>query len=165
MYPCDFTEIHAFEVLTDLLQIPKPFDEKNNRADENRDSRRTKQTPGIPGWMLKRIKVYNKMVADVDDPETASVNITRFIKDELKLKAEDAVIVKLDIDGGEWPILVRWLNDPEMAKIVDEIFVEIHYNHESMYNFNWHRFSHARSEAKRLLADLRWKGFYAHFWP
>ncbi|CAM6102223.1 unnamed protein product [Calypogeia fissa] len=165
MYPCDFSEIVAFEVRSNLLQIPKPFDEKKNVAAENAGSRRTKGTPGIPGWMLKRIKVYNKLVSHKDDENSGSVNITRFIKHELKLKPEDAVVVKMDIEGSEWPVLTSWLNDPEMVQIVDEIFVEVHYKHSSMYNFNWHRFGKARGEAKRLLADLRWKGFYAHFWP
>lgn len=34
-----------------------------------------------------------------------SVNIVRFIKEELKLTASDAVIVKMDIDYGEWSVL------------------------------------------------------------
>lgn len=33
------------------------------------------------------------------------VNITRFILDELRLTPEDAVIVKMDVEGAEWDIL------------------------------------------------------------
>jgi len=33
------------------------------------------------------------------------VNIVRFIKEELKLTEADAVIVKMDIDYGEWSVL------------------------------------------------------------
>ncbi|KAG6553105.1 hypothetical protein Mapa_005443 [Marchantia paleacea] len=165
MYPCDFTEIHAFERRFDLLQIPKGFPEKDNWVDENPAARRTRARPGIPSWILKRIKVYNKFVSDADDLDTFAVNITRFMKEELKLTARDTVIVKMDIEDSEWPILMRWLNDPEMVGIVDEIFVEVHYNHSSMFSYNWNKFKHQRHEAKKLLADLRSKGYYIHFWP
>ncbi|KAL2641938.1 hypothetical protein R1flu_009525 [Riccia fluitans] len=165
MYPCDFTEIHAFERRLDLLRIPSGFSEKDNWVAENPAARRTKARPGIPAWILKRIKVYNQFVADKDDLDTSSINITRFIKEELNLTAEDTVIVKMDIEDSEWPILERWLNDVEMVQIIDEIFVEVHYNHKSMFNYNWNKFTHQRHQAKRLLADLRWKGYYVHFWP
>ncbi|CAM6094560.1 unnamed protein product [Calypogeia fissa] len=52
-------------------------------------------------WMLKRIKVYNKFVSLKDDENSGSVNITRFIKHELELKPEDAVVVKMDIEGNQ----------------------------------------------------------------
>ncbi|KAL3678197.1 hypothetical protein R1sor_021153 [Riccia sorocarpa] len=165
MYPCDFTEIYAFEKKLDLLIIPSGFSEQDNWAVGATGAERTKARPGVPSWIRKRIKVYNEFVSDVDDPDVSAVNITRFIKQELKLTAEDAVMVKMDIEDSEWPVLERWLNDGEMVQIVDEIFVEVHYNHSSMFNFNWNKFTHERNQAKRLLANLRWKGYYIHFWP
>ncbi|CAM6029711.1 unnamed protein product [Sphagnum balticum] len=45
----------------------------------------------------------------------------------------------MDIEGRGWPILESWLKDPQMAEIVDKLFVEIHYNHSSssMSEFKW----------------------------
>ncbi|KAJ7519629.1 hypothetical protein O6H91_20G047200 [Diphasiastrum complanatum] len=167
MYPCDFTEVHAFEINSKLLKKPeKGFPEKENWADATANSTRVKRMPGVPQWMLDRITTYNKYVSDADNEGNQAINITRFIKEDLKLSAQDFVLVKMDIEGSEWPILNNWMDDPEMPHIIDELFVEIHYSHPSMTAYNWDAFKpKSRDEAKRLLADLRWKGFYAHFWP
>nr|ABR17281.1 unknown [Picea sitchensis] len=168
MYPCDFTEIHAFEVDSKLLQKPNPpgFDEERNVAQMNPSSFNVRVTPQPPQWMVDRIQLHYSFVSDGDDKASNAVNITRFMKEELRLKATDTVVVKMDIEGSEWPILRRWLSDPEMPLIVDELFVEIHYNHPSMWDYHWFRFGNiTRQNAKELLADLRWHGFYAHFWP
>ncbi|KAG0609945.1 hypothetical protein M758_7G026400 [Ceratodon purpureus] len=164
MYPCDFTEVHAWEVTNGLFRIPTPaFNEDTNWSPENSHSTRVVDTPQVPDWMTDRIKLYNAYVADFDGEST--VNITRFMKEDLKLTAEDTVVVKMDIEGAEWPILERWVNDPEMADIIDELFVEVHYKHASMYDFQWSMFSHSREEAHKLLASLRARGFFAHPWP
>eukprot|EP00246_Nothoceros_aenigmaticus_P009798 TRINITY_DN2567_c0_g2_i1.p2 TRINITY_DN2567_c0_g2~~TRINITY_DN2567_c0_g2_i1.p2 ORF type:complete len:352 (-),score=51.82 TRINITY_DN2567_c0_g2_i1:346-1401(-) len=167
MYPCDFTEIHAFERNAKLLKVPSvPFDERSNFEAPNTRALRLKKRAQFPQWMLDRVRVYYNFVSDQDDESSAAVNITRFIKEELKLKAEDTVVVKMDIEGAEWAILKRWMNDPEMVAIVDELFVEIHYDDKSMWDFHWRRFTpKTRIDAKKLLAELRWKGIYAHFWP
>lgn len=167
MYPCDFTEIHAFESNAHRLQKPsRGFDEEANIMDPNAWSYMTKVTPEATQWMLDRIKVYHKLVGDEDDTASNSINITRFIKEELQLKATDTVVVKMDIEGSEWPVLRRWINDAEMPKIIDELFVEVHYNHPSMANFGWESNGEITKEnAKEMLGDLRWHGFFAHFWP
>lgn len=164
MYPCDFTEVHAWEVSSNLFRIPSPaFNEDMNWSPENSHSIRVNRTPEVSDWMTARIKLYNAFVSDADGEN--AVNITRFMKQELKLTAADAVVVKMDIEGAEWPILERWLHDPEMVDIIDELFVEVHYNHPSMFDFHWNLFSHSREEAHKLLASLRAKGFFVHAWP
>ena len=166
MYPCDFTEVHAFEVRDGWFVIPEPgFNETANERPENSRALRVNAVPGVPEWMLKRIKLYNNFVSDFDDEKTNSLNITRFIKETLNLKASDAVVVKMDIESAEWPILKRWLEDPEMADIVDELFVEIHYRHPSMLAYHWNKFKHTRDEATNLMAGLRSKGYFIHAWP
>ena len=57
------------------------------------------------------------------------------------------------------------MEDPAMPRIVDELFVEVHYAHKTMTNYNWMRFQHTREEAVDLLQALRRKGFYVHTWP
>lgn len=164
MYPCDFTEVHAWEVSNGLFRIPSPgFNEDSNWSPENPHSTRVTVTPQVPDWMANRIAQYNTFVADSDSD--TSINITRFMKEDLKLKAEDTVVVKMDIEGAEWPILQRWINDPEMASIIDELFVEVHYTHPSMFDFGWNLFTHPREEAHKLLANLRARGYFAHAWP
>lgn len=166
MYPCDFTELHAFEITPNLLRLPDiPYDELNNTAEANPMSYVVNQVPGFPSWMLNRMKFYNKLVSDEDDDTTGALNITRFIKETLKLKSSDTVVVKMDIEGSEWPILKRWMDDPEMSEIIDELFVEIHYNHPSMAHYGWGVFPHTRDQATHLLAGLRSKGFFVHPWP
>eukprot|EP00249_Psilotum_nudum_P036393 c7041_g1_i2 orf=444-944(-) len=166
MYPCDFTEIHAFEARPRSWRAPKKgFEEQFNLVEAN-NSIRVKQKPGIPQWMLDRISVHFKIVANEDDEGKGVIDISRFIKDELMLKPTDTVVVKMDIEGNEWPILRRWIEDPDMPHIVDELFVEVHYAHPSMSAFDWNNFMPTtREDAKRLLADLRWRGFYVHAWP
>lgn len=167
MYPCDFTEIHAFEFSPHWLQKPSQgFDEQANLRDGSPWSFMTKATPEVPQWMLERINIHYNLVGDEDDKAKKSINITRFIKEELQLKATDTVVVKMDIEGSEWPVLKRWNDDPEMPNIIDELFVEVHYNHPSMHVYGWHNFGQiTRQNAKDILGDLRWHGFFVHFWP
>lgn len=169
MYPCDFTEVHAFEINAALLRFPEvPFQEDGNKLEEeNPGAVVVKETPGIPAWQLNRMKFYNALVSDADgEGETKAVNITRFMKESLKLSAADTVVVKMDIEGSEWEILERWLDDPEMVDIVDELFVEIHYDHPTMKSF-WFDFfqNRTREQATHLLAGMRQKGFFVHAWP
>lgn len=166
MYPCDFTEVHAFEVHTGWFVVPEHgFNESGNWRPENGQAVRVNEVPGVPDWMLKRIKVYNMFVNDFDDEKTNSVNITSFMLETLNLKASDTVVVKMDIESAEWPILTRWLEVPAMADIIDELFVEIHYRHSSMVAYHWNKFRHTRDEATNLIAGLRSKGYFIHAWP
>lgn len=168
MYPCDFTEVHAFEVNPRSWRPPKAgFSEEGNRlARISNNSLLVRKKPGIPKWMLDRIHIHYKLASHRDDKKRGLVNMTRFIKEELKLSREDAVVVKVDIEGSEWPLLQAWMEDAEMPAIVDELFVEVHYAHPSMRAFGWDSFAPiTRQDAKNLLADLRWRGFYAHAWP
>lgn len=62
-------------------------------------------------------------------------------------------------------VLDDWLRRLEMAQIVDELFVEIHYRHPSMLDYGWGQFTHTWEEAAQLMAELRAKGFFVHAWP
>lgn len=167
-YPLDFTEIHAFERVEGRFQIPDAATSNGDLSPISSASRKRKTKAGplpIPPWQLRRIKAYNQYVGIKDDPAKHVINITRFMKEQLGLTADDTVIVKMDIESAEWDILPVWLKDPEMPRIIDELFVEVHYRHPSMRSFGWHMFSHTRDEATQLLTSLRAAGFYAHPWP
>ncbi len=109
------------------------------------------KTPEIPKWMIKRMHIYNSLVSDFDDESTNIVNITRFIKETLKLKATDTVVVKMDIEGNEWSILEKWLADSDMVDIIDELFVEVHYYHPSV---RWDNKDHTRDQASHLCSPM-----------
>lgn len=57
-----------------------------------------------------------------------------------------------------------WLEDPELPYIIDELFVEIHYQHPTMWPQFWNR-GPPREKALEMYQSLRDKGFYAHPWP
>ncbi|KAH9317255.1 hypothetical protein KI387_019024, partial [Taxus chinensis] len=134
MYPCDFTEVHAFEINPSLWRAPtEPFHEDANLLPGQRSNPiRVNSTPSIPEWMMERVKIHYQLVSDHDDPSTNSIDISRFMKKELQLTTADTVVVKMDIEGAEWGILRKWMDDPEMPLIVDELFVEVHYANPSM---------------------------------
>jgi hypothetical protein len=55
MCPCDLTEIHAFEVHDQLLDLPEEEgnEKRKNYAPDNDKALRVKERFGIPQWMLK----------------------------------------------------------------------------------------------------------------
>eukprot|EP00850_Spirogloea_muscicola_P013200 SM000088S23741 [mRNA] locus=s88:480049:482060:+ [translate_table: standard] len=166
-YPLDFTELHVFEIKKGLFRIPKHRHADVDDLAMDASSRVQGSPFPIPDWQLDRIKSYRYMVSHEDVPAQNKVNITRVMKEELKLTADDTVIVKMDIEGSEWPLLGQWMESPDMVDIVDELFVEVHFHHPSMTNFHWtsDHFTHTREEAVNLIQDLRDRGFFAHNWP
>ncbi|CAI7756012.1 unnamed protein product [Closterium sp. NIES-54] len=170
MYPLDFTEIHAVEARPDVFQTPSPTTPKvlaNGLGLNSRLRPRRGGPADFPKWLLQRVHPYNFYVSSKDNQERNMVNVTRWFLEDLKLKEEDSVVVKMDIEGHEWAILQHWLSNPRMAAIVDELFVEVHYHHPTMTEFTWTapKFNHTRQDTTRLLTDLRKAGFYVHPWP
>jgi hypothetical protein len=45
----------------------------------------------------------------------------------LRLHEEDFVVIKMDIEGGEYDCLEALISEPELTKVVDELFVEVGY--------------------------------------
>lgn len=166
MYPLAFTEVHAWEAAPGVFKVPPFQAERCLDLGMDKYGRVEARCGAIPNHVINKIHAYEQFVDSKDDPEhkPAKVNITRIMKDELKLRPEDSVIVKMDIEGAEWRILPAWLEDPDMPLIVDELFVEIHYEDKSQAAWPTSK-GPSRAAALRLLNDLRAKGFYAHYWP
>ncbi|CAI5535315.1 unnamed protein product, partial [Closterium sp. Naga37s-1] len=112
-YPLDFTEVHVFEVKKGLFLLP-PRQTQNDEAQypEIQPRKRLEKVsvfwrgdepPPVPNWMADRIHIYNDFVDNTDYHK--HVNITRFIKDVLRLTAGDTLVVKMDIEGKEWDVL------------------------------------------------------------
>ncbi|GJP32642.1 hypothetical protein CLOM_g17253 [Closterium sp. NIES-68] len=167
MYPLDFTEVHAVEVKPTVFQPPAGLKELNSMAMDRKSHvlQARSDFSAFPAWLIKRVHAYNFFVSTADNPEQNTVNATRWLLEELKLTAGDSVVVKMDIETSEWGIFEEWLTMPEMPKIVDELFVEIHYSHPSMAGFNWSNFPKTREQAGDIFNRLRAAGFYAHAWP
>ncbi|KAL2645318.1 hypothetical protein R1flu_012905 [Riccia fluitans] len=159
-YPCDFTEVYAFEKHPNVLSLPGGWNEELNWVERPGWQKIRSRAGWVPSWLVQRMKIYNKAVG-LEDSRT-TVNITRFLKDELKLAPEDSVVVKIDIEGAEWPILYQWVKDTQLPKIIDELFVEVHYYHVDN-NLLWVK-QWSRENTTRMLAELRWKGWYVHYW-
>ncbi|GJP31982.1 hypothetical protein CLOM_g16534 [Closterium sp. NIES-68] len=168
-YPLDFTEIHAVEVRQGVFEVPAAGN-KTVRGEMNHRSRLRpigKGPADFPAWLLARVHSHRFKAAAWDKAAQNVVNVTRWLLEELKLTPEDSVVVKMDIEGAEWDIFKAWLESPIMPRVIDELFVEIHYNHPSMAYFSWNpkMFAHSRQEAGQLLNQLRTAGYYVHAWP
>jgi len=115
----------------------------------------------IPPHLKKKIFFEEKMVGDTDGPN--SVNLIRFLKDHVE--KSDFVVMKLDIDGGEWDLVPQLIAGGVFPDLIDEFFVEIHYKHPKMNPYGWDKLTHSLEEARNMLQNLRDMGVYAHYWP
>ncbi|CAI5528770.1 unnamed protein product, partial [Closterium sp. Naga37s-1] len=182
-YPLDFTEIHAVEVRQGVFQVPAPS-HKTIRANMSYRSRLRPLHTGpadFPPWLLARVHSHRFMASAIDNAGKNIVNVTRWLLEELQVTPEDTVVVKMDIEGSEWDIFQAWLDSPLMPRVIDELFVEVHYNHPSMHFFTWtpRNFPHSRQQAGQLLNAMRSAGheagqllnamcsagYYVHAWP
>ncbi len=89
--------------------------------------------------------------------------------------AEDFVSFKLDIDTPsiEIPIAMEILRNPEIGRLVDEFFFELHFHCELMMLCGWgdkmpgvdHGLTLDRLHAMKFFRQMRELGIRAHFWP
>ena len=104
-----------------------------------------------------------------DDPDS----VLRFI-DQIA-KSDDFVAFKLDIDTPEIeiPIALYIAEHPEMAKLIDEFFFELHYQCDIMQYCGWSNEMpkeynglelSRRDGAMKFFQKLRILGIRAHFW-
>lgn len=90
--------------------------------------------PRIPNWMLKRITLHEGLYVghrdgvEMPHPEKpeqmlSSINITRFMLEELQLTAEDTVVIKMDIEESEWEVLPGEAEPtgPNVRRVVTDI--------------------------------------------
>ncbi|CAI5469209.1 unnamed protein product, partial [Closterium sp. Yama58-4] len=152
-----------------VFEVPVPSDEmlRANMTSRSRLRPLYMGPADFPPWLLARVHSHRFMASAIDNAVQNIVNVTRWLLEELQLTPEDAVVVKMDIEGSEWPIFQAWLESPYMAQVIDEIFVEVHYNHPSMHFFTWtpRNFPHSRQQAGQLLNAMRSAGYYVHAWP
>ncbi|CAI5976957.1 unnamed protein product [Closterium sp. NIES-64] len=98
---------------------------------------------GFPAWLMDRVHPYNFFISSQDNQEENAtnrdqlkellgypntMNVTRWLLDELQLTEEDTVMVKMDIEGAEWASMVnvtRWLLDELQLTEDDTVIVKM----------------------------------------
>ncbi len=120
----------------------------------------------IPEAYSDRYKIsHHKIYAEVN---TGTEN------DILKLLAtlvtkEDFVVLKFDVDPNkfaygptmEWGFLFDLARNPDVADLVDELYIELHFHFPALY---WKHY-HSNWEALDAIRFLREKGAVIHAWP
>lgn len=82
---------------------------------------------------------------------------------------DDFVVLKYDVDPNkysqgptmEWGFMFMLTKTPEIAELIDELYVELHFHFPSLY---WSHY-HSNWEALDAFRYLRSKGFICHSWP
>jgi FkbM family methyltransferase len=103
--------------------------------------------------IIVKSSVNKKVVKTIDFSEWLRLNV----------KEADFVVVKLDVEGAEYAILNR-LVDQKTICLIDELFVEVHFNRKQ-------RLSNKRQRRTQKWADVRKVGHqidatntYYHLW-
>ncbi|CAH1792749.1 unnamed protein product [Owenia fusiformis] len=136
-YPCNFTEIHAFEVRKNIFTIPE-----KEKA---------------------RVKLYESFIGTVSS--SSETDIADLIVNMLNVKSSDFLVIKMDIEGAEYKVIDH-MRSKGLWPLIDEIFVEIHYKHPYMGRFGWDKFKeYTIEDATNLFVELRSNGVCAHPWP
>jgi hypothetical protein len=108
---------------------------------------------------------YNKPVTRVG-PDADSFNVLEKMK--LAVRPQDFVVVKVDFDSPhlEVSLVEAIARSPQLAALVDEIFVEYHFNVSP--SFGWHKMhmqmNRTVDDALQLMRRLREVGVRSHFW-
>lgn len=82
---------------------------------------------------------------------------------------DDFVVLKFDVDPNrfafgptmEWGFLFSIMQNPEIAELVDELYIELHFHYPAMY---WKHY-HSNWEAFDAIRYLRDQGVIVHAWP
>lgn len=111
----------------------------------------------MPVDVMAKLHFYNTPVV----PEQFAQHL------RLSARAEDFVVVKLDIDNT--PVEMEIVDViRNMSELVDEFYFEYHYYYDG-FNFGWGKLEdvrdvHNADSALRLMSELRTAGIRSHFW-
>ena len=168
-YPLTFTEIHAFEEQANSFLIPPPEQLGKQRHDSIHFHQvrvgvkddKAKNELNFPKWMVhSSLSLLFHFICC--SPYTCLFDclLTLFQKEVLSPSVDDFVVIKMDIEGGEWEVMAQ-MEQAGLHLLVDELFVEIHYQHADLREFGWDHFAaHTQPEAVALLRHWRALGVY-----
>lgn len=128
-------------------------------------------TPTEPADVFSRVPdhllpAYHWINVGVSADRNSSFNPLTKLLQENKIKDEDLVVVKLDIDTSsvELPLAHQLLQDNHLGEMVDQFYFEHHVVEKLMTTW-WGQSSDGTVEdSLKLFTDLRRKGIAAHSW-
>ena len=124
----------------------------------------------VPPAIRSQYHFYNtRMVSDITDGDSP----LRMLRQ--RARPDDFVSFKLDIDTPEIEILttLEVLRNPNISRLIDEFFFELHFRCDIMMNCGWgdsmptvfRGLSLSRYNSMELFLNLRKIGIRSHFWP
>lgn len=172
IYPAllDFDEFYAFEAAHGLYKIPIESVLVQRLRDVGMSHSRA-------NTFLKRHFFQRAFISAVTNKSADTIGLLDLIVHQMKVHERDVLIIKMDIEGHEYETL-SYLIENGGHKLIDELLVELHYDHPRMRKlFNWcaskkddyirHHLwcSHTLDDATILMKTLRKNKIYAHSWP
>jgi FkbM family methyltransferase len=138
---------------------------------------------GTMGRIIKSYGIFDILLAKYKKTvKVQTIDFVKWLKDNIS--KDDFVLIKMDIEGVEFKVLPRII---ENSEYVNEMFIEFHYNRwmkpQKEIKDNWIKAGKPRyynpphkklrhphfkvtySECHALLLKLREKNIYAHWWP
>mmetsp|Transcript_4865 Transcript_4865/g.7588 ORF Transcript_4865/g.7588 Transcript_4865/m.7588 type:complete len:314 (+) Transcript_4865:88-1029(+) len=180
-YPAEWDEIYVFEVIDYYVYFHSAPDSWIGNNTLQHDWRIERYLPPLASTgteeeigarIRSKLKSFRAYVDLVDlpakDQDPMHINITRFLRDEIKLSQDDFVVMKHDIEGMEYKTIPSWIEDGTID-LIDEMFIEVHYGDSHVMNggYGWINLfkGHYRADAMALFEDLRDRCVFAHPWP
>jgi len=159
-----FDEFYAFEAVARLYKLPPPY-KLHRLLAPYMSAERMRTFP-------ERHFFFQTFIGAFSEPDTVppTIGLSSLLRIMLQLQPADFVVVKMDVEGYEYDIVPTLLADGT-ASLIDEIMLEVHYNHPKMRQmFNWCRkpqfwCNHTLQDAVAIYHALRRAGVYAHHWP
>ena len=129
-------------------------------------------TPDEVASFPRRHFFFQAFIAARSEPSTIppTIGFSDMLQNMLRLQPNDAVVVKLDVEGFEFEIATSLLADGTHA-LIDELMLEVHYGHPDMRAmFNWCKkplfwCRYTLNNATNMYQTLRDAGVYTHHWP
>jgi len=179
LYPAlrDFDEFVAVEAGEGFYELPKGEKDLSSVL-----VKKALMDPSRAATFRERHRFLHNFIGVQQNSTTQppTIGINDFLRNDLKLKPNDAVVIKMDVEGSEYDIIDAMLQSGA-APLVDEMMIEVHYDHPKMRRlYRWcspstHGDGYIRSaaawcsksleDATELYKSVRREGIYGHHWP
>jgi|TARA_B110000196_G_scaffold203120_1_gene173999 hypothetical protein len=87
---------------------------------------------------------------------TRVIDFARWLEE--KVRHDDWVVCKLDVEKSEFELIPHLLRRPSTLRLIDELFIECHHKE------TWSNGPHRRSECVQMARNLQAAGVWTHEW-
>ena len=87
---------------------------------------------------------------------TRVIDFARWLEE--KVRHDDWVVCKLDVEKSEFELIPHLLRRPSTLRLIDELFIECHHKE------TWSNGPHRRSECVQMARNLQAAGVWTHGW-